>query len=1024
MNAIELISQDLFDKVRSRYSNLEMGDEDGNTTSDPRTARFFDFDYTIEGTNLGRVSISINERGALKIFYSQGILEDASPITQNLWFDFLKEMRNFAKRRLLRFDTRDITKSNLDKTDFKYLASVGTKEDNMSESKMFGSSKSSYLPIEKTRLIVRHNKAVDEEQRGSRSRGTNINSIYIENADGERFKYPYIHLAGAKAMQRHVANGGRPYDECGNAIVKMSEQIAQLSAFKRHVGRHDSMHADANDITDRACLKLETLRAHINNLSKQGHYHSWKEAFAPSGSDDQMVLDQATMEDYKSKFTVSSFAEDLSQYFPLIDSIMREAGTVDLEDVVGEGADNDICPECKEDPCVCNTTKTVKEFAQFESWAAAIAEGTISPDIITSLKELLANDKFTLGVDGTSAIEAIEGVGIHDPELNAALEKLAAIDPTADPIPTISAWINIADPAAAQALGLSPQPTTDAEPAIPASEDIEGAYEEQPAPSLSDIAEMVKSFYDAETGNFPLGETGVITKVKKELGDEAGRLAERLVSHLASQQGNAHATEVEEAGVWDVVGKRAGAHGGHQPGELDDTQKRVLNKMGFGSDEPAASSVPTIRDKHGRMVPDPFAAAKLARTSGRVNPAEESIDTTDLDELRMSPEEAELGDRIMRLNTMYAKAKVMHDDLLAQKIKGLLAKLAAKKAALSSGNLEEPTPIKMRAPVAAPTAMPDPFAANKAARYAGRVNPAEEGIEEGMPLDGHPYHSKSDNELKYIIKDAGQAAMAMKGHSPKAEEKYLDQVNDASTVLYYRRMQNTPAVSENYAGRFKNSFSVSDRVDTPLGHGTIVAVAKDVDSSGKVKVKLDDPSKAGEDGNTNNTFVLNTNMLTHLTENNDAFSENYAGHFNDDDWYEVDPSTNKVLKHAGGSSQHISPGIGHNIKLPNGNILMKGMRAKYLTPVRETNIAENNLRELSTDKLGQYKKAASVSATAADTAGDTKLANKRFSGIVKATKKQFSNDATAVEKNKVQESIDNTVFNDIMKLAGLRKLNG
>lgn len=57
-----------------------------------------------------------------------------------------------------------------------------------------------------------------------------------------------------------------------------------------------------------------------------------------------------------------------------------------------------------------------------------------------------------------------------------------------------------------------------------------------------------------------------------------------------------------------------------------------------------------------------------------------------------------------------------------------------------------------------------------------------------IPLEGHPYHKKSDDELKYIIKDAGDAAKAMKsiGNTEK-ESKYLDQVNDASTVLYHRK---------------------------------------------------------------------------------------------------------------------------------------------------------------------------------------------------------------------------------------------
>ncbi len=55
------------------------------------------------------------------------------------------------------------------------------------------------------------------------------------------------------------------------------------------------------------------------------------------------------------------------------------------------------------------------------------------------------------------------------------------------------------------------------------------------------------------------------------------------------------------------------------------------------------------------------------------------------------------------------------------------------------------------------------------------------------PLAGHPYHGKSDAELRYIIKDAREAADAMRGHNDQAECKYLDQVNDACTVLNYRR---------------------------------------------------------------------------------------------------------------------------------------------------------------------------------------------------------------------------------------------
>jgi hypothetical protein len=56
-----------------------------------------------------------------------------------------------------------------------------------------------------------------------------------------------------------------------------------------------------------------------------------------------------------------------------------------------------------------------------------------------------------------------------------------------------------------------------------------------------------------------------------------------------------------------------------------------------------------------------------------------------------------------------------------------------------------------------------------------------------MPLKGHPYHLKSDDSLHYIIKDAGEAARAIRNHDSKAEGKYLDQVSDAYTILNYRK---------------------------------------------------------------------------------------------------------------------------------------------------------------------------------------------------------------------------------------------
>ena len=643
MNIIEIISQDVFDKVRSRFSNLEMGDGEGNTTNNPKEARFFDFDFVIEGNNLGRVSVSINDIGTLKIYYGQGITEGTDGIIRGLWYDFLKEMRMFAMRRMLRFDTRDINKGNLNKDDFQYLATNGPKEDNMTESQYFGSSKTSYRTLESTKLIIKHSQAVNEEQPGARSR--HINALFIENAEGERFKYPFNHLSGAKAMQRHVANGGRPYDEKGGAIIDMSESIIQLGIFKRQVAREGFVNEGTQDIVERAMAKLEQLRHDCINLSKQTYYENWSNNFK---ANTRAELDEVTMEDYKDKFTVRQFEDNLSSIFPLLHSIMQETSEVDLADVIES---TEKCDECGMMECECDHVEeasdndppfdpdpkkknppakagkhgqgysTVKHLAKqgmkqaeksasesfemFDEWAESVVEGFLEPDAIMSLKDLLDNG-LTLGVDGTSAIEALESIGITDKDLADALKSLAKINPDADPKETIVAWVANDDPEAAQSLSdaepapepapvepapvpaeappaedpnaVAPDPMADptAVPAAPVAEDEDSMDNEEPQPqraNMREIAEVVKSFYDRETGRFPKGETGVVVHCKKMFGDQGGQLAERLVAHL-SQRSHQQMAYEDMTRILKLAGIKEGVEKSHQSAT---TMKHVKN---------------------------------------------------------------------------------------------------------------------------------------------------------------------------------------------------------------------------------------------------------------------------------------------------------------------------------------------------------------------------------------------------------------------------------------------------------------
>ena len=328
-------SSDLFNKIRSQFRNIQIGDSTGQPTADPKQAVFFDFEFAEDADTFGRVSVSLADGENMKVFYNRDLVAKIDEDSRDEWYAFLKELKDFAVEHQLAFDVRDITKSNLTKQDYKNLADTNAtvNTDEMSEElnritklagvkvkeSLTGTTKSSYENLDKTRLIIRHSGPVDENVPGARSR--HINSLYIENEDGERFKYPITHLAGARAMTRHVSNGGRPHDEFGQHIIQTSENIAQLNSFKRYVSHKDQLNDNAGDIIEQTKLKLENLRQYVRNLNKQSHYDETFKNFKPSAIADLSDDDRSA---YREKFTMKHLDDRVENVLPLIHNIMQE----------------------------------------------------------------------------------------------------------------------------------------------------------------------------------------------------------------------------------------------------------------------------------------------------------------------------------------------------------------------------------------------------------------------------------------------------------------------------------------------------------------------------------------------------------------------------------------------------------------------------------------------------------------------------------------------------------------------------
>ena len=338
-------SEDLFNKIRSQFSNIRLGDENGAATANPSSAVFFEFEFQEDADTFGSVSISLADGENMKVYYNRDLVSKIDEDSRDEWYAFLKELKDFAVEHQLRFDVRDITKNNLTKQDYENLADTNktVNTDEMSEELaritklagvtegLTGTSKRSYENLNKTKLIIRHKGKVDETVPGARSR--QIQSLYIENEDGERFKYPLTHLAGARAMMRHVSNGGRPHDEFGEHIVRTSEDIAKLNSFSRYVTNKDQLNNNAGDIIEQTKLKLENLRGYMKNLSNQGHYENASKDFKTS---EEQVLDDETVNKMREKFTMTNLDSRVEDALPIINRIMSELEAPKEEEQVNE----------------------------------------------------------------------------------------------------------------------------------------------------------------------------------------------------------------------------------------------------------------------------------------------------------------------------------------------------------------------------------------------------------------------------------------------------------------------------------------------------------------------------------------------------------------------------------------------------------------------------------------------------------------------------------------------------------------
>jgi len=287
----------------------------GKSVADPQKARYF----FVEMPNL---MVFIDEESH-DLNVDLGERTDLDNPQVKKLVDMLKDT---ARSNLLDFNTKSFGK-HIEPKNYAFKIEQN-KEQAMSDvfnegiSPLEGSSRTSRQTLENARIIVKHRNPVNEESRGSRSR--NISAIFIENADGERFKYPFKHLNGARAMARHVANGGVPSDMVGEAIVEHSSNLSKLKEFMNVVNKQGLVNENNRSIVANVKQKMDSIKESIKRIQGAKGYTAFVESMALNENSDDVEISEDTVNDYVSKFTKTTFEESLKDILPLVHRVNEE----------------------------------------------------------------------------------------------------------------------------------------------------------------------------------------------------------------------------------------------------------------------------------------------------------------------------------------------------------------------------------------------------------------------------------------------------------------------------------------------------------------------------------------------------------------------------------------------------------------------------------------------------------------------------------------------------------------------------
>ena len=325
--SIKTVADKTYNLLKGYGFNIDTFNKVGEVVGDPAEAiRFF-----VEDPNL-LVTLNVpDEEIRLSISKNTEQTDKLRKQLENLSKDYLMNLdfRVFGRTLKPSSDSVDVAKETNMKEEAIKEASLGPVQ---------GSLKTSYQPLDNVKIIVKHSKPVNEEVRGARSR--NISKIFIQ-ANEERFYFPSKNLQGARAMARHIYNGGVMHDSIGESIVQMCKDFGTLKEFIRYVNKKGLINEDNQEYVTLARQQMDNIRTAFKRVAGVKTYSKAIESITDESNID--IVTEVNLEDH---FTETHFDDKVGNAHETLSKLVNRKNA--FEQYIMNAIENENFANAKE----------------------------------------------------------------------------------------------------------------------------------------------------------------------------------------------------------------------------------------------------------------------------------------------------------------------------------------------------------------------------------------------------------------------------------------------------------------------------------------------------------------------------------------------------------------------------------------------------------------------------------------------------------------------------------------------------